>query len=77
MRFIHLPFLPRAVVLVSILSFGGACAGPGEVETPGSAGPPVRVVAIGDLHGDLEAARSALRLAGAIDEQDQWIGGAQ
>ncbi len=35
---------------------------------------PPRIVAIGDLHGDLEAARSALRLAGAIDDQDHWIG---
>lgn len=34
-----------------------------------------RVVAIGDLHGDLEATRKALRLAGAIDEQDHWVGG--
>lgn len=33
------------------------------------------VVAIGDLHGDLVAARRALRLAGAIDEDDQWAGG--
>jgi hypothetical protein len=38
-------------------------------------GPPARTVAIGDLHGDLEAARSALRLAGVIDTADQWIGG--
>ena len=34
-----------------------------------------RVVAIGDLHGDLNATRTALRLGGAIDEQDQWVGG--
>lgn len=34
-----------------------------------------RVVAIGDLHGDLEAARRALRLAGAVDANDKWIGG--
>jgi hypothetical protein len=33
------------------------------------------VVAIGDLHGDLDHARPALRLAGAIDEHDQWVGG--
>jgi hypothetical protein len=32
------------------------------------------VVGIGDLHGDLDAARRALRLAGAIDAQDRWIG---
>ncbi|HSJ24708.1 MAG TPA: metallophosphoesterase [Longimicrobiales bacterium] len=34
-----------------------------------------RIVAIGDVHGDLDAARRALRLAGAIDEQDRWVGG--
>lgn len=34
-----------------------------------------RLVAIGDLHGDLAATRRALRLAGAIDETDRWIGG--
>jgi hypothetical protein len=37
--------------------------------------PAVRVVAIGDLHGDLDAARRALRIAGAIDAHDAWIGG--
>ena len=36
---------------------------------------PERLVAIGDLHGDLDHARRALRLAGAIDERDAWIGG--
>lgn len=34
-----------------------------------------RIVAIGDVHGDLQATRAALRLAGAIDEQDHWVGG--
>jgi hypothetical protein len=34
-----------------------------------------RIVAFGDVHGDLNAARSALRLGGAIDENDNWIGG--
>ncbi len=34
-----------------------------------------RIVAMGDLHGDLGATRQALRLAGAIDEKDHWIGG--
>jgi len=37
---------------------------------PGSA----RVVAIGDIHGDLNALRAALKLAGAIDSDDHWIG---
>jgi hypothetical protein len=35
-----------------------------------------RVVAIGDLHGDLTATRVALRLAGVIDEEIRWAGGA-
>jgi hypothetical protein len=34
-----------------------------------------RVVAIGDLHGDLGGTRAALRAARAIDDKDQWIGG--
>ena len=37
--------------------------------------PADRIVAIGDVHGDLEATRRALRLAGAIDEVDRWVGG--
>jgi calcineurin-like phosphoesterase family protein len=35
---------------------------------------PKRLVAIGDLHGDLGGARAALRTAGAIDASDRWIG---
>lgn len=34
-----------------------------------------RLVAIGDVHGDLAAARAVLRLGGAIDAEDRWIGG--
>src|SRR3954471_22640523 len=34
-----------------------------------------RIVAIGDLHGDVAALRATLRLAGAIDEAGKWIGG--
>ncbi|CAN5777084.1 hypothetical protein BH23GEM9_BH23GEM9_25920 [soil metagenome] len=34
-----------------------------------------RIVAFGDVHGDLASARRALRLAGAVDEEDRWIGG--
>lgn len=36
---------------------------------------PPRLVALGDVHGDLAAARAALRLVGAIDFNNEWIGG--
>ena len=34
-----------------------------------------RLVAIGDLHGDMSKARRAFRLGGLIDEDDRWSGG--
>lgn len=34
-----------------------------------------RVVAIGDVHGDLAAARRALEIAGVLDGDSKWIGG--
>lgn len=37
--------------------------------------PAERIVAIGDLHGDLSATRAALRLAGALGPDDHWAGG--
>jgi hypothetical protein len=39
-------------------------------------GPAERIVAIGDLHGDVSATRAALRLAGALGTDDHWVGGA-
>jgi hypothetical protein len=44
-------------------------------EIPLRFAPASRIVAIGDLHGDLNAARQALRLAGVVDENDHWVGG--
>ena len=46
--------------------------------SPGGAQPAGRgrVVAIGDVHADIGALRSALRMAGAINAADEWIGGA-
>jgi len=34
-----------------------------------------RIVAVGDLHGDLNHAVRVLRMAGLVDLRDQWIGG--
>ncbi len=57
-------------------------SGPSEVGKPPSRAPsasrlpaPPRLVAIGDVHGDLAATEAALRLAGAIDQDARWIGG--
>lgn len=36
---------------------------------------PKRLVAFGDVHGDLDAGKRALRLAGAIDDAGHWAGG--
>lgn len=50
---------------------------PAAPATPGPAlGGPARVVAVGDLHGDPEAALDTLRLAGLVDDQGGWAGGA-
>jgi hypothetical protein len=49
---------------------------PGEVPEARDHFPaPARLVAIGDVHGDFNATQRALRLAGATDESDHWIGG--
>src|SRR5690606_13381673 len=53
-----------------------AAPSPGELPVSGDRFPaPARLVAIGDLHGDIAATRKALRLAGAIDDNDRWVGG--
>ena len=36
---------------------------------------PHRLVAIGDLHGDLMKTKRALRLAGLMDDKERWCGG--
>ncbi|CAN0891721.1 Shewanella-like protein phosphatase 2 [Linum grandiflorum] len=36
---------------------------------------PSRLIAIGDLHGDLDKTKQAFRLAGLIDGSDRWSGG--
>ncbi len=71
----HLPTFFRVLILGSLLL--SACKGtaPGEDEPQSPIGTPTHIVAIGDLHGDLAAARAALRLGGAIDGDDRWIGG--
>ncbi|MCP4042274.1 MAG: metallophosphatase, partial [Gammaproteobacteria bacterium] len=40
-----------------------------------AAGQGGRIIAVGDLHGDLSNSRAVLRLAGLIDEGGHWVGG--
>jgi hypothetical protein len=80
----------RAFSAVALLTLGLACdkrdeapkGEPAPVQKPVPAEDPSiripvpgRLVAIGDVHGDVEATRTALRLAGAIDAEGHWNGG--
>lgn len=62
---------PQVVGLVPALFLPASSS----AETPTRYPTADRVVALGDWHGDLDAARAGLRLAGAIDEHDRWVGG--
>ena len=68
----------QRLIFVFILSLclvtGGKALVAGD-DSPMRFPPATRIVAIGDLHGDIDAARRALKLAGAIDDNDHWIGG--
>ncbi len=72
--------LSAAVLALAAAAAVTACACAGDDAPRAAASParddgPARLVAIGDLHGDLGATRRALRLAGAIDAEDRWSGG--
>ena len=63
------------VLLVSACLIAGGDALVAGDYSPMRFPPAPRIVAIGDLHGDLDATHRALRLAGAIDDNNHWIGG--
>jgi hypothetical protein len=65
---------PRAPRVALLVLLAASCTVP-AVQFPTWVPEAGRIVAIGDIHGDLEAARNALRVAGAIDENDHWVGG--
>lgn len=75
----------RSAAVAAALAPALALAAAGCATLAGGDGPPAnpatrhaavpRIVAVGDVHGDIDAARRALRLAGAIDDRDRWIGG--
>lgn len=68
--------LASACALLALVAFGpGTGPGPHAQSTAERLPAPPRLVAIGDLHADLDQARRAFQLAGAIDNRDAWIGG--
>src|SRR5688572_15037539 len=46
-----------------------------DMELPDSFTQVARVVAVGDVHGDLDAFEEVLRLTGLIDTKGHWSGG--
>jgi hypothetical protein len=73
--------LPRTIKQIPLFSFFTflACfsgAKPSTSNTNVSAAFPGRLVALGDVHGDPQRAKEALKLAALVDEEGHWIGGA-
>lgn len=64
---------PRIVAPGSYFGVAGAGGNMSPLGLAGAASG--RVVAVGDLHADIDATRRALQLAGAINAADEWIGG--
>ena len=60
----------RRIALLLALLTGIAIVAP-----PLSAQNPARLIAIGDIHGNIDGFRSILKVAGLIDGTDKWIGG--
>ncbi|HET9627034.1 MAG TPA: metallophosphoesterase [Kofleriaceae bacterium] len=67
------PTMPEPVAAGASTGSAPSCGlPPAALRRPAA---PHRLVAIGDLHGDLDAMRAVLRAAGAIDDHDHWAGG--
>lgn len=75
-------------MLISALMALWACASPPEPAPPPAPPPepapvpapepvdqPARIVAVGDLHADLDNALAVLKLAGVTDDEGRWAGG--
>lgn len=64
----------RLLPALALLFFACRSDAQGPPERPAPA-EPTRVVAVGDLHGDLDNALAVLRLAGVVDDAGHWAAG--
>ncbi len=77
------PGLTRSAVVLAVAAVVGCRSQPAISGTEPAPAPPgpqaatdtVRVVAIADLHGDLERGLAVLRLAGVVGKDGHWCGG--
>ena len=75
------PFRGRAVAPISATARGAAAPAPAPAPYPPlRVTAPGRVVALGDVHGDIGQARRALRIAGVLGDggdavNPEWVGG--
>jgi len=58
------------ISLLSLLSCGQASESLQQADDNGN-----RVIAIGDIHSDIGVMQQVFRLAGATNDNDEWIGG--
>ncbi len=65
----------RLILLIMALCFAGSVLGVLPEAQPTFHPAVERIIAIGDLHGDLTATLRVFRMAGIIDEQNAWIAG--
>lgn len=63
---------------LAVIAVAAVLVGVGPPVHHGQAGPsgtPSRIVAIGDIHGDIQALTAILLAAGLLDASNRWIGG--
>jgi hypothetical protein len=71
----HLGPAPLLVCAVLLSACSSATAADPQVLAPTPPAVVERIVAVGDLHGDLDNALRALELGGVVDRAGSWIGG--
>ena len=74
------PYAPRPALLALMFPLMLAAAPPSTTAKPREDAPDTwsgveRVVAVGDVHGDVDALMAVLKMAGLVDARGHWSGG--